>query len=213
MIGWLETSDSATISIGTVTVAPGPTSEAGAVRRTIVSVGPSGPSGLIAAPCSRTSPVNGSDPGSKKPAGIGVAAKSTWLPAPGGVVNRSMVGWIEAQTVGVPVQAPPVHTSGVVQAFRSLHACPSGAFGLEQRPDPGLQVPAAWHWSEAVQTTGFDPTQVPAWQVSGPVHRLLSVQPVPFAAVAQVLSEQTVTSLTAGVAPAVVEARVALYFR
>jgi hypothetical protein len=42
-----------------------------------------------------------------------------------------------------------------------LHAVPSGSLGLEQTPEVGSQVPATWHWSLAVHTTGFVPTQVP----------------------------------------------------
>src|SRR5882724_701633 len=144
-MGWLLTSDRATISIGTVAVAPAPTSDAGAVRRTMVSVGPSGPTESIGEPCSRMSPRNGSDPGSKKPAGIGVWEKSAWVPVPAGVVNRSIVGWMLAQETGVPLHAPPVQVSGVVQAFRSSHVLPSGAVGFEHRPDSGLQTPASWH--------------------------------------------------------------------
>ena len=51
--------------------------------------------------------------------------------------------------------------------------------GLLQVPVAGSQVPAVWHWSEAVHTTGFVPTQAPAAQVSVCVHALPSVQGVP----------------------------------
>src|SRR5437773_994503 len=40
-------------------------------------------------------------------------------------------------------------------------------------------MPAVWHWSAAVHTTGFAPTQAPAWQVSVCVHALASLQLVP----------------------------------
>src|SRR5437773_1671653 len=40
-------------------------------------------------------------------------------------------------------------------------------------------MPAVWHWSAAVHTTGFAPTQAPAWQVSLCVHALASLQLVP----------------------------------
>ena len=50
---------------------------------------------------------------------------------------------------------------------------------LLQVPVAGSQVPAVWHWSEAVHTTGFVPTQAPAAQVSVCVHALPSVQGVP----------------------------------
>src|SRR5262245_26793091 len=45
-----------------------------------------------------------------------------------------------------------------------------------------LHVPTSWHWSLAAQTTGFDPVQVPFWQVSVCVHALLSLQAVPLLA-------------------------------
>jgi hypothetical protein len=66
-----------------------------------------------------------------------------------------------------------------VQASPSLHAVPSGASGLEQKPVPGSQVPAPWHWSSAGQGTGFEPAHVPAWQVSVCVQGLPSLQIVP----------------------------------
>src|SRR5207247_1165350 len=46
-------------------------------------------------------------------------------------------------------------------------------------PVAGLQVPAVWHWSEAVHTTGFVPTHAPAWQVSVCVQALPSSQGAP----------------------------------
>jgi hypothetical protein len=48
-----------------------------------------------------------------------------------------------------------------VQALVSLQAVPSDWGGFEQRPVPGLHVPATWHWSLAVQTTGLPPVHVP----------------------------------------------------
>src|SRR6185295_13082380 len=78
-----------------------------------------------------------------------------------------------------PVQTPAWQESPAVQALPSLQGVPFGAFGLEQRPVPGLQVPATWHWSLAVQTTGFEPVQAPPWQVSVCVQALPSVQVVP----------------------------------
>src|SRR5204862_6218 len=44
------------------------------------------------------------------------------------------------------------------------------------------QVPASWHWSEAVQTTGLAPVQVPSWQVSVWVQALPSLHAVPLLA-------------------------------
>src|SRR5262249_38261528 len=70
------------------------------------------------------------------------------------------------QSRGEPPQTPAVQTSLTVQNSPSSHAEPSALSGLEQMPLAGSQVPATWHWSSAVQTTGLAPTQVPAWQGS-----------------------------------------------
>src|SRR2546426_207329 len=61
----------------------------------------------------------------------------------------------------------------------SLQLVPSAAFGFEHVPVAGLQVPATWHWSLAVQTTGLDPVQIPDWHVSVWVQALPSLQFVP----------------------------------
>src|SRR2546427_8501727 len=42
-----------------------------------------------------------------------------------------------------------------------------------------LQVPALWHWSEAVQTTGLEPVHLPLWQVSVWVQGLASLHGTP----------------------------------
>ena len=57
------------------------------------------------------------------------------------------------------------------------------AVGFEQAPVEVLHVPAVWHWSDAVHTTGLLPVQVPLWQVSVCVQALPSLQVVPFATV------------------------------
>ena len=44
-----------------------------------------------------------------------------------------------------PVQVPDSQVSLCVQALPSLQDVPSAAFGLEQVPVAGLQVPATWH--------------------------------------------------------------------
>src|SRR5215831_5124526 len=80
------------------------------------------------------------------------------------------------------MHAPAWQASPVVQALLSLQVVPFGAAGFEQVPVAGLQVPATWHWSDAVHTTGLLPVQVPLWQVSVCVHALLSLQVVPLAA-------------------------------
>jgi hypothetical protein len=48
-----------------------------------------------------------------------------------------------------------------VQALASLQAVPFDFVGFVQTPVDVLQVPAVWHWSLAVQTTGFDPVHTP----------------------------------------------------
>jgi len=84
------------------------------------------------------------------------------------------------QTTGFdPVQTPVWQVSVCVHAFPSLHAVPLAAFGFEQTPVDVLQVPATWHGSLAVQTTGFEPVQTPLWHVSVCVHALPSLQLVP----------------------------------
>jgi hypothetical protein len=87
------------------------------------------------------------------------------------------------QVTAVPAHAPLVHTSPVVHALPSLHAVPFAAVGFEHAPVVVLQVPATWHWSDAVHATEFAPTHVPAWHVSVRVHAFPSLHVVPFAAV------------------------------
>ena len=53
--------------------------------------------------------------------------------------------------------------------------------GSEHVPVDGSHVPASWHWSLAVQTTGFEPAQVPDWQASAWVQALPSLHGVPSA--------------------------------
>src|SRR6266581_2780854 len=78
-----------------------------------------------------------------------------------------------------PTQTPAWQESLWVQALPSLQVVPSALLGLEQVPVPGSQVPASWHWSRALQTTGFAPVQTPAWQESLCVQALPSLQVVP----------------------------------
>jgi len=52
-----------------------------------------------------------------------------------------------------PAQTPFVQTSPLVQALPSLQDVPFALAGLEHWPVFGSQVPAVWHWSEAVQVT------------------------------------------------------------
>ncbi|PTL82502.1 hypothetical protein DAT35_16960 [Vitiosangium sp. GDMCC 1.1324] len=90
--------------------------------------------------------------------------------------------WSEAAQVtgAAPVQVPPWQVSVRVQALPSLQEEPLGLVGLEQVPVAGLQVPTSWHWSEAGQVAGVPAVQTPAWQVSGVVHALPSLQAAPF---------------------------------
>ena len=79
----------------------------------------------------------------------------------------------------LPVQVPPSQVSVWVHALPSLHDVPSPLAGFEQVPVAGLQVPASWHWSEAVHVTELLPVQVPLWQVSLCVHALPSLHDAP----------------------------------
>ena len=79
------------------------------------------------------------------------------------------------------MHAPDWHVSVCVQALLSLQLAPFALFGFEQMPVAGAQVPTSWHWSIAVHTTGLAPVQLPDWHVSDVVHRLPSLQAVPFA--------------------------------
>ena len=78
------------------------------------------------------------------------------------------------QTFVPPEHAPAEHDSPLVQELLSLQEVPFGAVGFEHEPVEGLHVPAAWHWSLAVQTCGFDPVQTPPAHASVWVHALPS---------------------------------------
>jgi hypothetical protein len=73
-----------------------------------------------------------------------------------------------------------------MQIADTMHAAvqvvPSAAFGFEHIPVLVSQVPATWHASSGVQTTGFPPRQLPPWQVSVWVQELPSSHMVPSAA-------------------------------
>ena len=74
--------------------------------------------------------------------------------------------WSEAVQVTLlpAVHNPAWQVSFKSQALPSLQLVPLVAAGFEQAPVVGSQVPAAWHWSEAVHVTGLDPTHVPLAQ-------------------------------------------------
>src|SRR5438034_17562 len=82
-------------------------------------------------------------------------------------------------TAAPPMQVPAWHVSFRVHAFPSSQVLPSDFVGLEQTPVAGLQTPASWQWSAALQTTGSRPVQVPAWHVSFRVHAFPSSHVVP----------------------------------
>lgn len=56
---------------------------------------------------------------------------------------------------------------------------PSALVGFEQAPVVGLQMPAAWHWSSALQVVTVPPVHEPAWHVSPAVQALPSLHGVP----------------------------------
>lgn len=68
--------------------------------------------------------------------------------------------------VGAGEQTPELHAP-------CAQGLPSGCEGVEQTPVLESQAPSPWHSSIASQTTGFAPTQAPAWHVS------IWVQPLP----------------------------------
>jgi hypothetical protein len=73
--------------------------------------------------------------------------------------------WTLVQIEVLPgVHAPFWQVSPVVQV-PALHGVPLDAGGFEQAPEVGSHVPATWHWSEGVQTTGLLPVQTPAWHM------------------------------------------------
>ena len=82
-------------------------------------------------------------------------------------------------TVLPAVHAPVLQVSLESQRSPSLQAVPSAAFGLEHWPVEALQVPAAWHWSDAVHVTGFVPAHTPLSHESVWVQALASLQLVP----------------------------------
>jgi hypothetical protein len=61
-----------------------------------------------------------------------------------------------------------------VQALLSLQGVPLALGVPEQTPVAGLQVPPFVHCSAPLQITAAPGRHPPSWQVSGPVHRLLS---------------------------------------
>lgn len=99
-----------------------------------------------------------------------------------------------------PVHAPAWQVSVCVHALPSLHVVPSAFEGFEHTPLFGSHVPAEWHWSDAAQATGLDPTHAPAWHVYAWLHLFAPEHVAPFAAatclhVPSPLHESTVQGL------------------
>jgi len=131
---------------------------------------------------------------------VGVQPQTPAVPPPPQVTPVPVHAWPQLPQLlvslwrftGVPAQVPFVQTSLQVDALPSSHGVVFGLAGLEQTPALGLQVPAVWHWSLAVQTTGV-PAQLPlAWQTSLMVHLRPSSQGAPtFTVRPQAPAEQT----------------------
>jgi hypothetical protein len=75
---------------------------------------------------------------------------------------------------------PDWQVSPVVQALPSLHVVPSAFAGFEHAPVTVSQVPAEWHWSDALHVVVVPLVQAPDWQVSPTVQALPSLHEVPF---------------------------------
>ena len=76
---------------------------------------------------------------------------------------------------------PLSQVSVCVHRLPSLQTAPLGFAGLVHVPVALLHCPATWHWSCAVHTTGWKPTQTPTSHMSLVVHRLPSVHGEPSA--------------------------------
>jgi hypothetical protein len=111
------------------------------------------------------------------------AATGVWLTPVTGSHSSAVHGFSSSVDAGEPAtHAPDWHESATVHASSSEHAEPFGFAGFEQTPVAGLHVPASWHWSSAVQTTGVPSVQTPeALQVSAPSQASESAQLVPVA--------------------------------
>jgi len=86
-------------------------------------------------------------------------------------------------TGAAPKQNPSLHVSIWVHRSPSSHGVPSIAGGFVHSPVAESHVPATWHASCAVHTTGPPARQAPATHVSPCVHRLPSLHAVPSARV------------------------------
>jgi hypothetical protein len=136
---------------------------------------------LLVVPASGThTPAMHAPPGHAMPSGntgleqapvAGAQTPAPWQASAGG---GHMTGF-------VPVHTPAMQVSVCVQRSLSLQAWPSGAAGFEHMPVVGLQVPAVWHWSSGMHTTGAPAVQTPLWQASPIVQLVPALHAVPFA--------------------------------
>jgi hypothetical protein len=109
-----------------------------------------------------TVPFNVGPASAGAPASLHATGGLEQTPVPGLQVPIPWQESLAVQMTELPAAHVPLwHVSFKSHRLPSLHAVPSGSVGLEQTPDVGSQVPATWHWSLAVHTTGFVPTQVP----------------------------------------------------
>jgi hypothetical protein len=77
-------------------------------------------------------------------------------------------------------QVPLWQFSPEVQALLSSQVVSLALLGFEQTPLPGLQIPALWHWSSALQVTvELGDPQFPLWHVSPLVQALPSLHAMP----------------------------------
>lgn len=84
------------------------------------------------------------------------------VPVPTLHVPTSWHWSIALQTTALPpVHAPAWHVSVTVHELPSEHAAPLAFAGLLHVPVAPSQVPALWHWSTALHTTGLAPVHVP----------------------------------------------------
>ena len=98
-----------------------------------------------------------------------------------GLQTSSVQGLASSTLTGVPgVHVPVWQVSAPLHWSPSEQEAPLGLAGFEHWPLDGSQEPASWHESLAAQVTGVPDVQVPAWQVSAPLHWSLSAQEVPF---------------------------------
>jgi hypothetical protein len=101
------------------------------------------------------------------------------------------------QTSGVPAAHTPAwQVSAPLQTVESGHAVPFVTLVVVQ-PDAGLQ-PSVVHTLPSLQTSGVPAVQVPFWQVSAPLHALVSAHAEPFGRTALVHTPDAQVSVVHG---------------